>query len=181
MSPGPSRYPAVEKQVAPIRFHSPHLQDLSPQILLWVKYYFGRREEFWNEIYRETPPLQSSSKPNSWQSVFSTAESHLFWQTGKDTETVEKPRVIFRWAQPQTLMQSGDWMLSPLSQGMVLAWLVEPRDPPRVTQELSAWQTKFSSTHVTSTYYSYLSPKSLLLPLEMQKCQIPEQEWSDHH
>ena len=35
-------------------------------------------------------------------------------------------------------MQSEDWMLSLLSQGMVLASLVEPCDPPRVTQELSA-------------------------------------------
>ena len=61
-------------------------------------------------------------------------------------------------------MQSEDWMLSSLSQGMVLAWLVKPHDPPRVTQELSAWQPKYPSSHVTSTtiyistpnHYSYL-------------------------
>ena len=78
-------------------------------------------------------------------------------------ETGRKARVICRWAQPQTLMQSGDWIFSPLSQGMVLAWLVEPHDSPRVTQELSAWQLKsllltshpleFMSTH---NHYSYL-------------------------
>ena len=73
-------------------------------------------------------------------------------------------------------MQSGDWMLFLLSQGMVLTWLVEPRYPPRVPQELSVWQLKFSSTYVIATYYFYLNPKSLLLPLEVQKCQIPEQE-----
>ena len=32
-----------------------------------------------------------------------------------------------------------------------LSWLVESCDPPRVTQELSAWQPKSRSTHVTST------------------------------
>ena len=117
-----------------------------------------------NETYRETPPLQCSSKQSSWQSAFLTAESHLFRQAGKEMETSGEPRVICRWAQPQTLMQGRDWMLSPLSQGTVLAWLVEPRDPPRVTQELSAWQPKSPSSHVTSTtiyistpnHYSYL-------------------------
>ena len=95
--------------------------------------------------------------------MYLTAESHLFCQAGKEMETGGESRVICRWAQPQALMRSGDWILSPLSQGMVLAWLVEPHDPPRVTQELSAWQPKslllmshplqFMSTH---NYYSYL-------------------------
>ena len=103
---------------------------------------FWKEEEFWNKTYRETWPLQKPSKQSSWQSVILTAESHLLCQAKKETETGGKPRVICRWAQPQILMQSEDWMLSPLSQGMVLAWLVESRDPPRVTQELSAWQPK---------------------------------------
>ena len=62
----------------------------------------------------------------------------LFCQAGKEIETGGEPRVICRWAQPQTVMQSEDWMLAPLSQDMVLAWLMEPHDPPRVTQELNA-------------------------------------------
>ena len=103
---------------------------------------FWKEEEFWNKTYRETQPLQSPSKQSCWQSVILTVESHLFCQAGQDTEAGGEPRIICRWAQPQTLMQSKDWVLSRLSQGMVLAWLVEPRDPPRVTQELNAWQPK---------------------------------------
>ena len=115
-----------------------------------------------NETYRETPPLQCSSKQSSWQSAFLTAESHLFRQAGKEMETSGEPRVIWRWAQPQTLMQGRDWMLSSLSQGMVLAWLVEPHDPPRVTQELSAWQPKSPSSHVTSTTIYISTPHQYL-------------------
>ena len=125
---------------------------------------FWKEEEFWNKTYRETWPLQRPSKQSSWQSVILTAKSHLFCQAGKETETGGEPRVICRWVQPQTLMQSGDWMLSPISQSMVLAWLVEPHDPPRVIQELGAWQPKsllfmlhsltiYISTH---NHYCYL-------------------------
>ena len=59
-----------------------------------------------NKMHREILQLQSPSKESSWQSVFLTAESHHFCQAGKEMETGVEPRVICRWAQPQTLMQS---------------------------------------------------------------------------
>ena len=116
----------------------------------------------WSNTGSHGDVLQSPSKQSSWQ--FSWQSSLLFCQAGKEMETGGEPRVICRWAQPLTLMQSADRMLSSLSQGMVLAWLVEPRDPPRVTQELSAWQPKslplmlhsltiYISTH---NHYCYL-------------------------
>ena len=54
--------------------------------------------------------LQSPTKESSWQSVILTAESHLFCQAGKEMETggEPRPRVIYRWAQFHTLMQSED-------------------------------------------------------------------------
>ena len=47
--------------------------------------------------------------------------------------------------------------------------------------EAQCLTTQVPSSHVTFTYYLYLNPQPLMLPLEVQTFQIPEQEWSGHH
>ena len=55
----PSRYPTVEKQFSPISFQSLHLQDLPPQILLWVMYYW-KQERALELIKRTEKPCNCS-------------------------------------------------------------------------------------------------------------------------
>ena len=108
-----SRYPTVEKQFSPIIFQSPHLQDLPPQMLLWIMSFWKKKSVLKLIKHTEKPhhcnPPQNKAADSQWSWQLSLTllpswerdrnwrgtQSNLQVSTASDPDAEWRPDALF--------------------------------------------------------------------------------------
>ena len=168
----PSRYSTVEKQFSPISFQSPHLQDLLPQMLLWVMSFW--KEEIVLELMKHTEKPGHYNHPQS-----KAADSQCSWLLSLTSSAKLGKRRKLEGTQRNLQVSTAsdpdaEWRLDALppftGHGSSLVsgttWSSQSHTGAQCLT------TQVPSAHVTSTTI-YVNPQSLLLPPQVHRFQIP--------
>ena len=176
----PNRHPTVEKKLSPISFQSPHIWELLPQIFLWVMSFQKEQRIFELIKYTEKPHHCNPPQSKAVDSVLDSRAPPLLpiWERGGNWRGTQSNLQVSTASDPDA-----EWRLNALSPftghgSSLVSGILRSSQSHTGAQYLT---TQGPSSHVTFTYYLYFNPQPLMLPLEVQRFQIPGQEWSGHH